>query len=127
VTLVDTDVLIDAIRGFPPALEWLRQNERGSFQIPGIVAMEIVQGSRNAADLKRLLRFLHRFDLVWPNAEDFVRAYSLLTSFRLTTGLRIADCLIAAMALNRSALLYTFNLKHFQAVPGLNAVAPYSR
>lgn len=37
------------------------------------------------------------------------------------------DFLIAAQALNRNATLYTFNLKHFGAIPGLDARAPYAR
>ena len=54
-------------------------------------------------------------------------AYDLVVRHRLSTGLGLADFLIAAQALDRGATLYTFNLKHFRAIPGLNAQAPYPR
>jgi predicted nucleic acid-binding protein len=41
--------------------------------------------------------------------------------------LSIPDCLIAAMALARSARLYTFNLKHFRIIEGLDVQSPYTR
>jgi predicted nucleic acid-binding protein len=38
-----------------------------------------------------------------------------------------SDCMIAAMALNRNVVLYSFNVKHFGIVAGLNVQQPYSR
>lgn len=35
--------------------------------------------------------------------------------------------MIAAMALARSARLYTFNTKHFQVIVGLDVQSPYAR
>ena len=40
--LLDTDVLIDCLRGLPSADEWLHKSSDQSFAIPGIVAMELV-------------------------------------------------------------------------------------
>ena len=39
----------------------------------------------------------------------------------------LVDCLIAAMALGRASRLYSFNLKHFQVLPGLDVQPPYPR
>jgi len=58
---------------------------------------------------------------------EFAKAYELLAAHWLSSRLSIPDCLIAAMALTRSARLYTFNLKHFKAVPGLDVQQPYAR
>jgi predicted nucleic acid-binding protein len=58
---------------------------------------------------------------------EFEQAYALLARHRLTSGLSIPDYLIAAMALSHSARLYTFNLKHFQVIAGLDAQTPYTR
>jgi hypothetical protein len=65
--------------------------------------------------------------VVWPDAAEFAAAYQLLLTHRLSSGLNIPDCLIAATALTRSACLYTFNFKHFQVVPGLDVKRPYLR
>lgn len=120
-TLLDTDVLIDCLRGTAAAQEWLARAASETFQVPGVVAMELVVGCQNQADLQRVRKFLSSFDVVWPEATEFARAYELLAAHYLASRLSIPDCLIAAMALSRSALLYTFNLRHFQALPGLDA------
>lgn len=127
ITFLDTDVLIDCLRGTSSAQEWLTRAASEAFQVPGIVAMELVMGCQNQADLQRTRTFLSSFDIVWPDATEFAQAYELLTAHFLASGLSIPDCLIATMALSRSARLYTFNLRHFQVVPGLDAQAPYAR
>ncbi len=89
--------------------------------------MELLVGCQNHADLQRTQKFLGAFAIVWPEAAEFAKAYELLATHRLTSGLSIPDCLIASMALSRSARLYTFNLKHFRVIAGLDAQEPYSR
>ena len=125
--LLDTDVLIECLRGTASARTWLQQATTEPFQVPGVAAMELVMGCRDQADLGRIQEFLNTFPIIWPEASEFAQAYDLLIAHRLTSGLSIPDCLIATMALNRGARLYTFNLKHFQVVPGLDVQQPYSR
>jgi predicted nucleic acid-binding protein len=124
---LDTDVLVECLRGMPSAQEWLERAAAETFQVPGIVAMELLAGCRDRTDLERTRKFLDAFDVVWPEATEFAQAYRLLAAHHLASNLGIPDCLIAAMALSRSAQLYTFNLKHFRVVPGLNVQAPYQR
>ena len=76
---------------------------------------------------QRAQKFLATFPIEWPDASEFERAYELLAAHRLSIGVGIPDCLIAAMALTRSWPLYTFNLKHFQHFTGLDVRAPYQR
>jgi tRNA(fMet)-specific endonuclease VapC len=124
---LDTDVLIDCLRGTSAARAWLEQSANQAFQVPGIVAMELLMGCQNKAELGRTQTFLHAFDIAWPEASEFAQAYELLAGRRLNSGLGIPDCLIAAMAIARSARLFTFNLKHFQAIEGLDVQSPYTR
>ena len=126
-TLVDTDVLVDCLRGTAPAKAWLERVARDSVAIPAVVAMELVMGCQDGGDLKRVQRFLGSFAIVWPEASEFAAAYDLLVAHRLSSGLNIPDCLIAATALTREARLYTFNVKHFRAVSGLDVQQPYGR
>lgn len=77
-------------------------------------------GCQNKVELERTQKFLHTFAVAWPEASEFAQAYDLLAARRLISGLSIPDCLIAAMALARSARLYTFNLKHFRTIEGLD-------
>ncbi len=71
---LDSDVLIDCLRGTSEAREWLTNTGTDSFQIPGIVAMELVVGCQNKAELKRTKRFLEVFEVVWPEADEFQNA-----------------------------------------------------
>ena len=125
--LVDTDVLIECLRGSSAAKAWLTSFQKESLGIPGVVAMELLMGCRNQPELDQTRKFLSSFNVIFPDSSEFERSFELLISLRLSSGLGIPDCLIAAMALSRGSRLYTFNLKHFQVVPGLDAQPPYSR
>ena len=125
--LAGTDVPIECLRGSSAASVWLTGIRREALGIPGVVAMELPMGCRNRSELDRTRRFLGSFNIHWPNSSEFALGYDLLLSLRLSSGLGIPDCLIASMALSRGSRLYTFNLKHFQAVPGLDAQQPDPR
>ena len=125
--LLDTDVLIDCLRGLPAADVWLRESADQEFAIPGIVAMELIVGCHDKADLKHTQAFIRQFDVLWPEASDFEQAFDLLVTYRLEFGVSAPDCIIAAMALARDVPLYTFNLKHYQMLSGLKACEPYAR
>lgn len=105
--LIDSDVLIDYLRGSIFANKWLGTLENDAFAIPGVVAMELVMGCRNQNDLAQIQKFLKSFTVAWPSASEFERSYRLLMTHRLSSGLSIPDSLIAAMALSRGARLYT--------------------
>ena len=124
---VDTDVLIECLRGSVTARNWLQGAPKETFGIPGVVAMELLMGCRNQPDLQQTRKFLSTFTVAWPEASEFAAAYELLATHRLASGLGIPDCLIAAMALARGVRLYTFNLKHFKIISGLDVQQPYPR
>ena len=125
--LVYADVLIECLRGSVAAKTWLTSFQKEAVGIPVVVVMELLMGCRNKSELDQTKKFLAAFNVIWPESSEFERDCELLLSLRLSTGLGIPDCLIASMALARGARLYTFNLKHFQAVPGLDARQPYYR
>lgn len=124
---LDTDVLIDCLRGLPPAQNWLSTASSTQFQVSGVVAMELVIGCGSKAELKHTEKFLGLFTVTRPGAADFVSAYSLLAQYRFTTGLSIPDCLIAAQTIHQSATLFSFNIKHFRVIQELNVQQPYLR
>ena len=124
--LLDSDVLIEIQRGAPLAAAWLASFE-GMLAIPAAVAWEFLIGSRDKAELRRAQRFLERFAVEDLVPDDSSVARELMSKYALTTGLSIPDFLIAAQAINRSAVLFTFNLKHFGLIPDLTVRAPYIR
>jgi len=126
VALLDSDVLIDILRQHPAAHLWLQANSTPLF-IHGVVAMEIIVGSRNKGDLLKNQQLLSRFNIVWPTPLEFQTAYDLLATYSLATSMGIPDALIAATALTRQWALYTFNLKHYRQIPHLEVKIPYTR
>ena len=126
VGLLDTDVLIDVQRARPEAAAWLA-SYAGPLALPAAVALELLMGARNKVELEANERFLNAFDVENFESADTSLARRLVASHRLTTGLGLGDFLIAAQAIHRGAILFTFNLKHFHAIPGLDARIPYAR
>lgn len=56
--LVDTDVLVDCLRGAATAQAWLQQQAQQPFAVPAVSAMELLMGCRDRGDLDRIQRFL---------------------------------------------------------------------
>ena len=74
--LLDTDILIDCLRGVPAARTWLESVAAETFGIPGIVAMELLVGCRNTSEQQRVQKFLTAYPLLWTDAAEFARATS---------------------------------------------------
>jgi predicted nucleic acid-binding protein len=62
--LVDTDVLVDCLRGTVRAQGWLKQQAQELFTVPAVAAMELVTGCRDRGDLDWIQRFLATFEVV---------------------------------------------------------------
>jgi predicted nucleic acid-binding protein len=112
--LLDTTVLIDALRGQPVVLRLRELHEGG--QIPWICAVnveEVTRGS-SAAEAAAVARFLSGMRLAPLGRAEGELSGSWRRDFaRRGVTLSQADCLIAAAALGVGASLATGNPKHF--------------
>jgi predicted nucleic acid-binding protein len=120
---LDADVMVDVARNHPPAIAWLMGV--GSVGLPGLVAMELLQGCRNLTVQRRLEKQLQRHPLYWPTLADCQRGYQDFAAYRLSHGLGLIDALIGATAVGCGETLATFNVKHFAVIAGLTTVQPY--
>lgn len=126
VLVLDTDVLIDVQRNHPAALAWFSGlTELPS--VPGFVVMELIQGAKDARQVRQAVRLTAPLPVIWPTVADCQRALADFTAFHLSHSLGLLDSLIAACAVGLSAELCTFNDKHYRVVPGLVTVQPYVR
>lgn len=123
---MDADVCIEVDRETPEALLWF-ESEAEELAVPGFVAMELINGCRSNQELHRIQEFLGSFAIVWASEAAMLSALNDLAPLQLTCGIGTLDCLIAATVREQGGTLYTFNLRHFRHVPGLNAAAPYTR
>jgi tRNA(fMet)-specific endonuclease VapC len=124
--LMDTDVLIDFQRQFPPAVTWYYSLTELPY-VPGLALMELIQDAKNRRQVQEVLRLVRPMSVIWPTELDCTRALADFTAFHLSHSLGLLDALIAACAIGRAATLCTFNVKHYQVIAGLITEQPYSR
>ena len=124
--LLDTDVLIDIQRGHAAAAAWFT-GLTDVPSVPGFVVMELVQDAQNRRQVRQALRLVAPLPVVWPSQADCQRALSDFSTYHLSHGLGLLDSLIATCAIGSSATLCTFNVKHYQMIPGLATSQPYTR
>jgi len=121
--LVDTDVLIWHLRGYPQATR--RLDELGALTLSAVSWLELLQGMRNKAELLAVKKMLERRSatLLPVTGAITLRATELMESLTLSHGLQMGDALIAATALDHGLPVLTANVKHFGAVSGLTVEA----
>lgn len=125
--LLDTDVMIDLLRRYPPAVAWLESLGDEEIRLPGFVVMELLQGCRNKAEQDKLEKELQSYAVTWPSPEACNEARAVFASTHLSHGLGLLDALIGQSAVALQVPLYTFNDKHYAAVPRLHTVQPYTK
>ena len=127
VSIVDTDILIDAGRGLSDAINCLQEIEEQSLLAVSIITqMELVVGCKNKTELRAVERFLARFQIIKLNDTISDLAIGLLQRYRLSHGLIIADSLIAATALSINEPLVTKNQRDYRFISELQLL-PYPK
>lgn len=124
--LLDTDVLIDVQKGHPPAVAWFTALTDVP-SVAGLVVIELIQGARDARQVREAQKLVAAFPVVWPTASDGQRALVDFATFHLSHSLGLLDAMIGHTAVGLNATLYTFNQKHYRVIAGLVIAQPYVR
>jgi len=121
--LIDSDVLVWLTRGHVGAAA--RLHAVNPWRISMVTYIELAQGCRDKAELARLKKGLaaHGTEIVPITPAISERAADLIDRLALSHGMRLADALIGATAVELKAMLITANVKHFGAVEGLTIEA----
>ena len=125
---LDSDVLIDLLRKYPPAMAWfdtLQEDEE--LMVSGYVFMELIQGCRNKVEQDSVQRELAPYGVVWLSQTDCDRALDVFTRYRLSHNAGLLDVLIGQTAVALGAPLQTFNQRHYGFIPGIQTTQPYSK
>ena len=110
--LLDTDVLVEFLRGRPRSAEFLESID-GPLAVSAVTVAELFAGARGKKDEAALEMFLRAFDVV-PVDDEVARAAGVLRrEYGKSHGTGLADAMIAACARRRGARLVTFNRRHF--------------
>ena len=113
--LIDSDVLIEHLRGKEPARDWLMhaRQESGPLAISTVSLTEIAGGMRSPErrEVMRLLGSMQRFEVTEQVAW---RAATLMQEYRRShSRIGLGDYLIAATALTEGLELATLNVRHY--------------
>lgn len=116
--LVDTDVMVDYLRGHDKAVFFLKK-QAGRIILSSIVVAELYAGVKGDAEQATLDDVVSVFRVV-PVTVDIAKAGGLLKrDFGKSHGVSLADAVIAATAQVENAELSTLNVRHYPMVPGL--------
>ncbi|HSU68089.1 MAG TPA: type II toxin-antitoxin system VapC family toxin [Tepidisphaeraceae bacterium] len=122
--LLDSDVLIDFLRGRPDAVAFL-SNLQARPLVSVVTVAELFAGVREGSERASLETFLRSSVTVEVDEGMATRAGLLLPQYRKSHGMGLADALIAAAAEVSGASLVTLNAKHFPMLT--NIVVPYTK
>ncbi len=127
IVVIDSDVLIDHLRGFPEAKIFLNLFYENSLSglISAITVMELLSGKSASEEarrikIERLLSLFKVVDITFSIAEkagELRRKYST----------NPIDSFIAATALSFNCKLVTCNEIHYKMIDGLILWKPYSK
>lgn len=125
--LIDTCVLVDHLRGYGPARDWLVSNIAGvadDVYISVITLTELLAGlpSRQEKPLSQLFSVMDCLGIDEPVARA---AGDYLRRWRPGYGLEVPDALIAATAKQHGLSLATLNRRYFP-MDDLSIVIPYT-
>jgi len=117
--IFDTDVLLWFFDGDVAAAQLVEPETDRAISIVSL--MEAMQGAKSKAEAAAIRGFLVRQDFyVIPIHEPVsYAAEALIEEHAHSSGLRLADALIAATAKDRGEVLATANVRHFRALAGL--------
>lgn len=122
--LIDTNIFVDFLRGYKPAIEFFESiigEENVIFS--AITESELVCGKECGDYLKKekLLHFLYSWNKIPVTNQIAVLAGDISREY----GLLIPDAIIAATAIVYKAELLTKNTKDFKSVDNLSIREPY--
>ena len=125
--VLDTDIMIDMLRKFPPAMAWGQELEDAEVVLPGYVMMELIQGCHNKQERNRLQKFVEDYSIVWPSPGYCNQALEIFSEYHLSHSIGLLDALIGLSAVAVNLPLYTFNQKHYSMIPNLHSIQPYEK
>jgi len=118
--LIDTDVLIDFLRGHDKAVAFVDEFSSRIILSPIVVA-ELYAGVKGNAELTVLEDFISLFRVVPLTAEIAKIGGLYKRDFGKSHGVGLADTILAATADKEKAELKTLNVKHYPMFGGLEA------
>lgn len=122
--LIDTDVIIEYLRGSHQAIEYLEELDGGLY-ISVLSVAELYSGVRGNDEERALEQFLLAFGII--NVDEKLAKMGGIhrRKYHSSHGTGLADAIIAASAQKIDAVLVTFNQRHYPMYEKVHV--PYHR
>ena len=122
--LLDTDVIVDFLRGYPDAIVFINNNY-DSILLSSIVVAELYAGVKGSSELEILDDFISICQIV-PVTEAIARIGGFhKRDYSGSHGIGLADAIIAATAQIIDVELKTLNVRHYPMLRNLKP--PYHK
>lgn len=118
--ICDTNVIIEYFKGNELTKKILNSILSEDIAVSVITLMELMIGALNKRELKKIKRAINSFIILQISEEISEMAITLIEKYSKSHGLKIPDALIAATAIYHNAKLWTYNVKDFHYIDGLN-------
>jgi tRNA(fMet)-specific endonuclease VapC len=122
--VLDTDVLIDYLRGRGPGAELLERLGHGGYCVTAVSAFELALGSAHAADPRPVQALLDTTTLPLTPRGGLLGGEALAALRGEGRAIDVRDALQAGVCLDAGLPLVTRNGRHVARVPGLRVVRP---
>ena len=122
--IIDTDVLIDYLRGESRALDYL-EGQRGALRVSCLTLAELYVGVREGAEREALARLEGLLEPVEVDRDIAVHGGLFRRDYGKSHGTGLIDALIAASALATHSSLVTLNARHFPMLA--DVIVPYRK
>lgn len=119
--LVDSDVIIEHLRGRAAARDWLVRARQSSGPLAiSVVSLTEVAGGMRSPERREVIRLLGSMQGFEVTEQVAWRASTLMRRYRRShSGIGLGDYLIAATALTEGLELATLNVRHYPMFQGL--------
>ena len=121
--LFDTDILVDFLRGFQPAVAFL-ENADQQLKVSAITAAELYAGAREK-EIPDLDEFLLAFEIIAVDKQISKVGGMIRNKYNKSHGVGLSDAIIAATAVATQSYLVTLNKKHFPMLKKI--IIPYRK
>ena len=82
--------------------------------------MELYRGMDNKEQLAKMIKRVKGYNILDFNKDVSLKAVELIQSYKLSHNLQIPDAIIGALSITYDIPLFTYNVKDFKFMPGLN-------
>jgi predicted nucleic acid-binding protein len=122
--LLDTNVLIDYLRGLPQSIKYL-ENLKGTVFISSLTVAELFAGVKEGKTRTILENFINAFEIIPITPAIAKRGGLYRRDFGKSHGADVIDAIIAASSEDINAIFVTLNKKHFPMLKKIHVPYEY--